>query len=84
MTRILDKIEHSFWIKVVAAAVFLVMLYGNNALEIAKVKAESEQSVMKSKAETLESIEQNYVRQEVFQIIMDDLKDIKQMIRDKK
>jgi hypothetical protein len=84
MTKILDKIEHSFWIKAIAGAVFLVMLYGNNALEIQKVKAESDKQMLQVKADALKSVDEDFVRKEMFQIIIEDLKDIKQILRTKK
>lgn len=77
MSKVLDRIQHSFWIKVISGAVFIALLYGNNALEIAKVDAKAQNTVAVEKAEALRYVSETYVTNKVFDLVKEDIGEIK-------
>lgn len=79
--NILDKIQHSFWLRVISGIVFLLMLYGNNALEIARVNSSINQRILTTKSETLKEVKEDYVRKDLFQTVKEDISDIKQDVK---
>lgn len=75
-------ISDSVWFKVVAGLAFILGIHYQNLVEIAEVKGAIRTEMAKQRIEMTDSADNKYVEKDLFKIILDDVKDIKQMVKE--
>lgn len=75
-------LSDSIWFKVVAGIVFILGIHYQNLVEIAEVKGAIRTEMARQRVEMTERADEKYIEKDLFKIILDDVKDIKQMVKE--
>lgn len=80
----IERIGDSVWFKIVGGVVFVLGIHLQNTVEISEVKGAVRQEIVETRLEMMKDFEEKYVSKDYLKLIVDDIKEIKFILKGRK